>query len=70
MANSIFGQGDAASLSPATITAGSAAVFLAELMVAVPTSAATAAATVAATVAMPRTPVEHPGAEIKTGTDH
>ncbi|MGV8895348.1 MAG: MFS transporter [Rhodoglobus sp.] len=49
IANSIFGEGDAASLSPATITAGSAAVFLAVLIAAV--------ATVIATVVMPRTPV-------------
>ena len=50
IANSIFGPMDASDLSPATITAGSAAVFLAVLVIAV--------ATVAATVAMPRTPVE------------
>ncbi|GGK90315.1 MFS transporter [Salinibacterium xinjiangense] len=49
IANSIFGEKDAASLSAATITAGSAAVFIAVLVVAV--------VTVIATVAMPRTPV-------------
>ncbi|MBC7591557.1 MAG: MFS transporter, partial [Salinibacterium sp.] len=62
IANSIFGPVDASDLSPATITAGSAAVFLAVLVVAV--------ATVAATVAMPRTPVERGAADVTTGTDH
>ena len=49
MANLIFGPMDASDLSPATITAGSAAVLLAVLVV-----------TVAAIVAMPRTPVTDP----------
>ena len=49
IANSIFGSGDASTLSPAVITAGSAAVFIAVLAVAV--------ATVVSTAAMPRTPV-------------
>ncbi|MBG6055411.1 EmrB/QacA subfamily drug resistance transporter [Salinibacterium sp. CAN_S4] len=61
IANSIFGEGDAAELSPATITAGSAAVFLAVLAVAV--------ATVIATVAMPRTPVLAQPADVATGAD-
>ncbi|CAN5326877.1 MDR family MFS transporter [soil metagenome] len=50
IANSIFGRGDAASLSPATIEAGTAAVFLAVFIVVV--------ATVAAALAMPRHHVE------------
>ncbi|MCU1439128.1 MAG: putative integral rane transport protein [Rhodoglobus sp.] len=49
IANSIFGSGDAAGLAPSVITAGSAAVFIAVLIVAV--------ATVGAAFAMPRTPV-------------
>ena len=55
LANSIFGKGAASSLSPATITAGSAAVFIAVLAV--------AAATVVAAVLMPRTPVLAPAQE-------
>ena len=50
IANAIFGAGDAASLSPSTIEAGTGAVFLAVLVVVV--------ATVAAAIAMPRTTVE------------
>jgi MFS family permease len=53
IANSIFGAGDASTLSPAVITAGSAAVFIAVLVVAV--------ATVVSTVSMPRTPVAATG---------
>ncbi len=49
IANSIFGEGDADSLAPATIISGSAAVFLAVLVVAL--------AAVVAVVVMPRTPV-------------
>lgn len=49
IANSIFGPGDATTLDPATITAGSAAVFFAVLVVAF--------AAVVAGIAMPRTPV-------------
>lgn len=48
IANSIFGSGDVASLGPALIEAGSAAVFLGVLVAAV--------ATAVAVVAMPRTP--------------
>ena len=55
IANSIFGPADATDLSPATVTAGSAAVFLAVLVAAV--------ATVAATAALPRTPVLAPPGE-------
>jgi MFS family permease len=61
IANSIFGEGDAANLSPATITAGSATVFLAVLVVAV--------ATVIATVAMPRTLVDRAIEGVPTGAD-
>jgi MFS family permease len=50
IANAIFGAGDAASLSPSTIEAGTGAVFLAVLVVVI--------ATVAAAIAMPRTTVE------------
>jgi MFS family permease len=50
IANAIFGAGDAASLSPSTIEAGTGAVFLAVLVVVV--------ATVAAALAMPRQHVE------------
>jgi MFS family permease len=50
IANSIFGAGDAASLSPATIEAGSGAVFVAVLIVVV--------ATVIPTLAMPKQHVE------------
>ena len=59
IANSIFGPADATDLSPATVTAGSAAVFLAVLVAAV--------ATVAATVALPRTPVLAPPGERAAG---
>ena len=61
IANAIFGPVDASSLSPATVTAGSAAVFLAVLVVAV--------ATVAATIGMPRTPMLRPAADVTIGTD-
>ncbi len=50
IANAIFGSGDAASLSPATIEAGSGAVFVAVLIVVV--------ATVVPTLAMPKQHVE------------
>ena len=50
IANAIFGAGDAASLSPATIEAGSGVVFLAVAIVAV--------ASVAAAFAMPKQHVE------------
>ena len=50
VANSIFGAGDAASLSPAVIEAGSGAVFLGVFIVVV--------ATIAAAFAMPRTHTE------------
>ena len=50
IANSIFASGDAASLSPATVQAGSGAVFFAVFIVVV--------ATVAAAVAMPKSHVE------------
>ncbi len=50
IANSIFGAGDAAALSPATIVAGSGAVFIAVAIVAV--------ASVAAALAMPKQHVE------------
>ena len=55
IANSIFGAGDAASLSPATIEAGSGAVFIAVLVVVV--------ATVAAAFAMPKQHVEFGAAQ-------
>jgi hypothetical protein len=47
IANSIFGPGDISTIDPAAITAGSAAVFLAVLVVTI--------GTVAAGIAMPRT---------------